>query len=120
MKGLTLDQALKLLELPKVLGSHPKTKKEVKKSIGRYGPYVVHDGDFRSVPADLSFLSLNLKEALKILSKEKKGRNRRSSSKKALKEWTHNKRYNPTCWKATPLISNSKIKITACLKGQKL
>ena len=91
LENLTLDQALQLLELPKVLGSHPKTKKEVKKSIGRYGPYIVHDGDFRSVPADSNFFLLNLKEALKILSKEKKGRSRKVSFKKALKEWTHNK-----------------------------
>ena len=90
LENLTLDQALKLLELPKVLGLHPKTKKEVKKSIGRYGPYIVHEGDFRSLPANESFLSLNLKEALKILSKEKKGR-ARASSKKALKEFTHKK-----------------------------
>ncbi|MCZ0932405.1 MAG: DNA topoisomerase I, partial [Oligoflexia bacterium] len=64
--------------------------KEIKKSIGRFGPYVVHDGDFRSAPRDESFLSLDLKSALKILAQEKKGR-KRSSSKKALKEWTHNK-----------------------------
>lgn len=90
-ESLTLSQALKLLELPKVLGLHPKTKKEVKKSIGRYGPYIVHEGDFRSVPANKDFLSLELKEALKILSKEKKSRAARSSSKKALKEFTHKK-----------------------------
>ena len=90
LEKLTLQQAGQLLELPKVLGLHPKTKKEIKKSIGRFGPYVAHDGDFRSVPRDESFLDLNLKSALKILAQEKKGR-KKSSSKKALKEWTHNK-----------------------------
>ena len=89
LENLKLEQALKLLELPKVLGLHPKTKKEIKKSIGRYGPYIVHDGDFRSVPSNESFLSLGIKEALKILSEEKKGR--KKSSKKALKEFSHNK-----------------------------
>ena len=87
---LTIEQALKLLELPKVLGSHPKTEKEVKKGIGRFGPYVVHDGDYRSVPNDESFLKLDLKTALKILAQEKKGR-KKSNFKKALKEFTHNK-----------------------------
>ena len=85
---LKLEQALKLLELPKVLGIHPKTKKEIKKSIGRYGPYVVHDGDFRSVPSNEAFLSLELKEALNILSQEKKKRKR--AGKKVLKEFKHN------------------------------
>ena len=89
LDDLNLNQALKLLELPKVLGLHPKTKKEVKKSIGRYGPYIVHEGDFRSVPPIRIFFSLELKEALKILSQEKKGKKR--SEKKALKEFKHNK-----------------------------
>ena len=89
LDDLTMNQALSLLELPKVLGVHPKTKKEIKKSIGRYGPYIVHDGDFRSVLANEAFLSLNLKEALKILSQEKKGKKR--SGKKVLKEFTHDK-----------------------------
>ena len=85
--SLKPEQAFKLLELPKVLGPHPKTKKEVKKSIGRYGPYIVHDGDFRSVPANESFLSLDLKQALEILSQEKKKRKKSSASKKAIKEF---------------------------------
>ena len=89
LDNLKLEQALKLLEFPKVLGLHPKTKQEIKKSIGRYGPYIVHDGDFRSVPANEAFLSLKLKDALKILSEEKKGR--KKTSKKALKELTHDK-----------------------------
>ena len=49
-----------------------KQKKEVKKSIGRFGPYVSHDGEFRSAPKDASFLDLDLKEALKLLAQEKK------------------------------------------------
>ena len=54
-KTITLEGALKLLELPKVVGVHPETKKEIKKAVGRFGPYVVHAGDFRSVPADIFF-----------------------------------------------------------------
>ena len=84
---LTLSQAVQLLELPKVLGTHPKTKKEIKKSIGRYGPYIVHEGDFRSVPADKSFLTLSLKEAVQILSRPKKKTKRAARTIKALKEF---------------------------------
>ena len=73
-KEVDLDMALKLLELPKVLGNHPETQKEVKKGIGRFGPYIVHDGDFRSVKDIQEFLQLSLKQALKILSEPKKGR----------------------------------------------
>lgn len=93
---LKINQALDLLELPKVLGRHPKTKKEVKKGIGRFGPYVMQEGDFRSVPSDESFFDLDLKAALKILAKERKsgkktGFKNRSSTKKPLKEFTHGK-----------------------------
>ncbi|MBC6415991.1 MAG: type I DNA topoisomerase [Bdellovibrionales bacterium] len=86
---LTINEALQLLELPKVLGTHPKTKKEIKKGIGRFGPYVFHEGDYRSVPNDKSFLSLDLKRALEVLAKEKKSR-KKSNSKKILKELTYN------------------------------
>lgn len=76
---VTLEEALKLLELPKLLGLHPKTKEEVKKSVGRFGPYIVHAGDFRSVPADV-FFDIDLKYSLKVLSEPKR------KSSRALKE----------------------------------
>ena len=89
---INIDQAVQLLELPKVLGIHPETKKEVKKGIGRFGPYIMQEGDFRSVPSDKSFLDLDLKEALKILAQEKKGgRKGKTSTRKPLKEFTHEK-----------------------------
>ena len=69
---ITLEGAVQLLELPKVLGKDPKTKKEVKKGVGRFGPYIVHDGDFRSVPAE-GFFDITLKEALQRIKEPKKG-----------------------------------------------
>ena len=72
--SITLEQGLKLLELPKLLGEHPETKKEIKKGVGRFGPYIVHDGDFRSVPSE-GFFDLDLKPALARLKEPKKSRN---------------------------------------------
>ena len=44
-----LGQAIKLIQLPKLLGAHPGTGKDVKAGLGRFGPYIaLHDGDFRS------------------------------------------------------------------------
>ena len=86
LESLSLKQAVWLLELPKTIGKHPKTGKEVKKSIGRYGPYIVHDGNFRSLAADQSFWTVSLKEAVKILALPKK---KAFGKAQALKQWNH-------------------------------
>ncbi|MGJ3648394.1 type I DNA topoisomerase [Sphingomonas sp. GlSt437] len=43
---LDLDWAVKLLSLPRTIGAHPETGKEITASIGRYGPYLAHDGKY--------------------------------------------------------------------------
>jgi len=49
LANVTVADAVKYLSLPKVLGVHPSTGKNITANIGRFGPYVVHDGDFRSI-----------------------------------------------------------------------
>ena len=71
-----LPKALQLLELPKTLGSHPGTGKEIKAGLGRFGPYVVHDGDFRSIPKGESLFEVTLARALELFEKPKQGRGR--------------------------------------------
>ncbi|KKU76070.1 MAG: topoisomerase protein [Parcubacteria group bacterium GW2011_GWA2_47_64] len=71
---LTSEDAVKFLSLPRVLGNHPTTGKEITASIGRFGPYIVHDGDFRSLKLPDDAYTIELQRALQILSQEKKAR----------------------------------------------
>lgn len=62
-----LAAALKLLELPKELGNHPETGKKVIVNIGRFGPYVGHDGKFKSIPKTESVFTIELDRAVALL-----------------------------------------------------
>ena len=50
---ITLEKALTYLTLPRELGVHPTSGKPIVASVGRFGPYVMHDGDFRSLKKDV-------------------------------------------------------------------
>ncbi len=70
--SVTLEIALQLLSLPRELGLHPQTQKPVIANIGRFGPYVAHDGEFRSLKEDV--YTVTLEQALGLLAEEKKAR----------------------------------------------
>lgn len=78
---ITLQQALQLLELPRSVGEHPGTGKDIKVGLGRFGPYIVHDGDFRSIPKTDSLFDIKLDRCLEIMAQPKKGRGRAAAIK---------------------------------------
>ncbi|MGN8225630.1 type I DNA topoisomerase [Gracilimonas sp. BCB1] len=73
-KDVDLDLALQLLELPRPLGKHPEDDKVVKAGVGRYGPFVVHDGKFKSIPKSDSVLDIELDRAVELLNQKSKSR----------------------------------------------
>jgi len=73
---VTLDQAKFLLSLPLHIGDHPELKESIKVGIGRFGPYVVCDGDFRSIPKTHDLFQVDLPFALELFAKPKRGRGR--------------------------------------------
>lgn len=75
-EDIKLPQALQLLELPKVLGQHPSLSKPVQAGLGRFGPFVVCDGDYRSIPKTLSIFEVTFEKAMELLSQPKRGRGR--------------------------------------------
>jgi len=71
-ENITLDEAVHLLILPRTLGEHPETGKEVMSNVGRFGPYVGHDGDFRSIKKNMPDpYKITLKEAIELLNQPK-------------------------------------------------
>jgi DNA topoisomerase-1 len=80
MDTIDMEKALMFLSLPKTLGVHPDSQKEIKLGIGRFGPYIVCDGDYRSVPKTEDFFAVSLKIALEMLAVPKKGRGGRGST----------------------------------------
>ncbi|MGD8428470.1 MAG: type I DNA topoisomerase [Balneolaceae bacterium] len=84
-----LDLALRLLELPRLLGKHPDTGKEVRAGVGRYGPFVVHDGTFASLKRSDNVLDIELDRALELLA-NKKNKSKRSNVIKELGEHPSN------------------------------
>ncbi len=68
---VTMEIAQSLLSLPRDLGVHPETGKKVTVNIGRFGPYIQHDGGFRSVPKEDNVFDIALERALQILAEPK-------------------------------------------------
>src|SRR6201995_4169429 len=67
---LTLEQALKLLAWPRVVGLHPETKDPIEVGIGRFGPYVKMGAVFGSLDRDDDVLALGLNRAVDLLAKK--------------------------------------------------
>ena len=63
---ITVDDAEKLLQLPRSLGQDPVDGKEIVANNGRYGPYVVKEKDFRSIDSEEQLFTITLEEASTI------------------------------------------------------
>jgi len=82
---VTLEDALKLLSLPRVVGTDPASGEEITAQLGRYGPYLRKGSDSRTLESEDAVFSITLEQALKIYS-EPKRRGRQAAAPKALRE----------------------------------
>ena len=85
LQTVTLDDALKLLSLPRVVGVDPGTGEEITAQNGRYGPYLKRGTDSRSLTTEDQIFSMTLDEALVIYA-EPKRRGRQAASAPPLRE----------------------------------
>jgi DNA topoisomerase I len=84
-ENITLEQAVGLLTLPRTLGMHPDDGHKIQSSLGRFGPYIVHDKgkegkEYRSLKGDDDPVTITLERALELLAQPKLGRGKRSTT----------------------------------------
>ena len=86
LREVSVEEAVKYLSVPRILGTHPDSGNNITVAIGRYGPFVVHDDDFRSLKSDDDVYTIDLDRALELLSEEKSSGRRGSKLIKNLGE----------------------------------
>ena len=85
LQTVTLEDALKLISLPRVVGVDPENGEEITAQNGRYGPYLKRGTDSRSLATEDQIFDITLEEALKIYA-EPKRRGRQGAAAPPLRE----------------------------------
>ena len=78
-EAVDLDKAVALLSLPREVGAHPENSKPIQAGIGRYGPYIVHDGRYVNLPTSEEVFTIGLNRAVSLLAEPPK-RGKRASA----------------------------------------
>lgn len=81
---MTLELALSLLALPRELGKHPDTGKIITVNNGKFGPYILHDGKFTTLPAGEDLLTIGINRAVEVLAQAPQKGKQASTSIKTL------------------------------------
>jgi DNA topoisomerase I len=68
---IDLEKALALLSLPRDVGMHPETGKMITAAIGRFGPYILHDGKYANVESAEDVLTIGINRAVTVLAEKK-------------------------------------------------
>lgn len=81
-RSLTLKYALSMLTLPRTLGTHPETNATVEVRNGKFGPFILHGNQMRSIPKEIDPLDISLEDGLELL--KASSENRRFMKKQGL------------------------------------
>lgn len=66
---ITLEEALELFKLPRIVGQYE--DKDIKASIGKFGPYLIHDSKFVSIPKTDDVFSIDLNRAIVLIDEKR-------------------------------------------------
>jgi len=80
---VSLEDALKLLELPRELGTHAESGQPIVAGLGRFGPYIKHGDDYRSLEATDDLFTVDVERALALLAAPK--RSARQAAKRVIR-----------------------------------
>lgn len=81
--SLTLELACQLLALPRTIGNHPETGSPITASIGRYGPYLAHNGKYARLRSTEEVLTMGMNQAVATLADAANGKGARGERKAA-------------------------------------
>jgi DNA topoisomerase-1 len=84
-EDITLEEALKLLSLPREVGVHPETGKPIVANFGRFGPFILHDGTYANLESPEDVFTIGINRAVDVLA-EKKARGFQRPKAGALKD----------------------------------
>jgi DNA topoisomerase-1 len=84
--AMDIDKALRLLNLPREVGPHPEDGKPILAGIGRYGPYVQHDGTYANLENPDEVFDVGLNRAVAVLAEKKAGRKNGRGEASSLKD----------------------------------
>lgn len=89
--AMTFEKAMQLLSLPRTIGQHPEDGKDIVTNIGRFGPYILHDGTYANLPDVNEIFEIGINRAVDLLAQKRAGGGRGArSAPAALKELGQN------------------------------
>lgn len=85
--SIDFERAMKLLSLPRNIGAHPDDGKEIIANIGRFGPYILHDGTYANLSDTNEIFDIGINRAVTLLAEKRAGGGRpQRQAAQALKE----------------------------------
>jgi DNA topoisomerase-1 len=113
VESIDLEKAVALLSLPREVGLHPETGKPIAAGVGRYGPYINHDGKYANLPSSDEVFTIGINRAVSVLAESRPGRQAGASVLKELGEHpADGKPVNVMKGRFGPYVTHNKVNAT--------